>query len=952
MKSGAKGYEKKFKRKRRFWHNATENGGKIVKTKVENLKNAKIPTKATNNGFLKKYSSALLSVSKTLQKEKPDYILALSRKGPRLLEMLRLSGMWLDDIPIISEKAIDFIPPEELEGKKILVFDDIIISGTTISNLLSNIAKKYDIEKNLVCVAIDKDTLALPKEKLFSWNRVPGQDDERLQKFLLDDFGISLDEGGEIEKSRDDRILTISADEKSVVITLNEERTSATLKVNDEEKANLEIKKKDDELNLYKKDTHSSYYIDLPNGERVVVDYKLALSKDERFIFCNEIVRSFAFLNKPYDIDYPIFYTSINPEIMSSLLTRSKSDKAYNLTTTYQYNNGYRRYTSLPAQEVIINNLFDNFFQNSYLRPQICKVRMYYNEENDEMALVPMVTFEATGKLFEEEKIFADYSYYNELIDRARDLINQSIDYIDSKDVRRPLYRLIWYIVNYLYGLSFNLRNLTEKDNLVSFAPSHILHHQDLVYLFGPSLTQIILDLLNSCYTQTIQELKDSSNVKIDSSDYERQVSESRLDEKREKLYEGIKNYLIDHIEVNDALTNQMAAIFEGLYYSKEIQTQEDARKHGIKEDYHERLKKGFNLDQIKEILYRHGVISQQSNEVNLKISLALDFLVDAGIQIPIFYYERDGYFERAYRYGEDALSAKQYGYLTASTVKYLFNYMKKSDGQETFPQITFEKIGVILREKIVESGVVDILRMKIDEDRDLKIAPDYCTHGKIIRIQDEAYGELGQRPYLFTEWCKREGIVQYVPTGVSYSDKYLNNLSFDDGFTPKLISRAKIAIFESLATVLYHVDQRIDRSGKSDYLIALTACNDYRSYFEAVREDLRLFFRSYDYNFSLVLKHLREFLENKGNKTQIINSAREVVGKSVSVAHETRHKKNLFNDMPTIIKAIEDYFDNNIELRPTYSEKLSFYIDNIKRIHSLQEPIPVKNFKIKLDTL
>lgn len=834
-----------------------------MKRGAENLKTQKSQDIAIDNGFLKKYSSALLSVSKTLQKEKPDYILALSRKGPRLLEMLRLSG-WLEDIPIISEKAIDFIPPEELKGKKILVFDDIIISGTTISNLLSNIAKKYDIEKNLVCMAIDKDTLAL------------------------------------------------------------------------------------------KKDTHGNYYIELPNGERVVVDYKLALSKDERFIFCNEIVRSFAFLNKPYDIDYPIFYTSINSEVMSSLLTQLKPDKAYNLTTTYQYNNGYCRYTFLPVQEVIINNLFDNISQNSYLRPQICKVRIYYNEENDEMALVPMVTFEANGKLFEEERIFADYTYYNILIDRARDLINQSRDYIDSKDVRRPLYRLIWYIVNYLYGLSFNLRNLTEKDGVLSFAPSQILHHQDLVYLFGPSLTQIILDFLNSCYTQTIQELKDSFNVKIDSSDYERQVSESRLDEKREKLYEDIKNYLVEHIRVNDALTYQMAAIFEGLYYSKEIQTQEEARKNGIKEDYYKRLERGFNYDQIKCILHRHGAFSQYStdNEIDLKISLALDFLVDAGIQIPIFYYERDGYFERAYRYGEDALSAKQYGYLIASAIKHLFSYMKKDD-KETFPQITFEKIGVILREKILETGVVDILETKIgDRDRYLKIAPDFCTHGKILQINDEAYGELGEKRYMFTEWCEREGIVQSVPTGVSYSDKYLNNLIFDDGSTLKLISKDKIGIFENLAVLLYHIDQRIDRRGKSDYLIALTACNDYRSYFEAVREDLRLFFKGKDYNFSLVLKYLKEALEDEENRTQITNSAREVVGKSVSVAHETRHKKNLFADMDNILKTVEDYFEGNIDLRPTYSEKLSFYIDNIKRIHDAQEPMQIKNFKTKIDAL
>ena len=73
----------------------------------------------TNNDFLKKYSDDLFLIANAFRNKKPDYILGLTRKAPRLLELMRLSGIWRGDIPIISEKAIEFIPSEELKAKKI-----------------------------------------------------------------------------------------------------------------------------------------------------------------------------------------------------------------------------------------------------------------------------------------------------------------------------------------------------------------------------------------------------------------------------------------------------------------------------------------------------------------------------------------------------------------------------------------------------------------------------------------------------------------------------------------------------------------------------------------------------------------------------------------------------------------------------------------------------------------
>lgn len=931
-----------------------KNGGEGMKRmQTKNLRKVRTKERAINNGFLKKYSTALSSVASTFQKEKPDYILALTRKGPCLLELMRLWGIWAGDIPVISEKAIDFIPHEQLKDKKVIIFDDIIISGTTIKDLLSNLTKKYDAKIKLVCVAIDKKTIALDN------------------------------------------------------------------------------------------DGRGNYWIevDLSDGKKkkIYLDYKVALSKDERFIFCNEIVRSFAFLNKSYDMDYPIFYTSVNPEIMSSLLAQSNPDKAYSLTTVYQHNNGYQRYTFLPAEKPAMANLSNNVFRGLNTHPQIYKIRAYYNKKTKEAALVPMVTFGIHKELIKKKKVFSGhFSCYN-------DLINQAREFIDPEKEAEAIYRLIWYIVSYIYGISFHLRNSSDKYQLLPYSlPSQALHYQDLLYLFGPSLSQLTIKFLDSHFAETIEELKKIHNMPSDwaEEDYKRLPSDESdapmFDTQRRAIYNKIKSYIKDHVKAGDTLTDQMATIFEGLYSRIEIPTQENVRKIGIRGDEHKRLKTGFNYEQIKDILSREGMICQDFNDVDLHISLALDFLVDAGIQIPIFYYERDdGYLERAYRWGEDALSsfAKRFGYLVASATKGLFKYIK-NQGDEKIPKIPFEKIGVMFFEGLKKPGneIVDILddsTIPPVDDRLIKITQDFSRHGRVSYIYEEELPDDPKNRYMFVEWCEKEGIVQYDSEGknVLYSDKFFENNDFLDGCIPRLISEDKTTPFESLAKLLYQIDRDIDKSPQSDFLIALTTCGDHKSYLEAIRVMLALFFKSPDGKFSLPLKSTIGLLEGKDeeeigkgikylfNKPELENDLNksipsekmidafqskgfslskeanlwkeeedkwtiaykeknkdmvfiakkkngqlnfyyiDILGllrtKSYPVSHEIRHKKKLRSKLNEMIKEIEEYFDKqSYNTQLLYKSHLLPHVRDIKAAYNSRLDTSQKEFKEKLEIL
>jgi hypothetical protein len=96
------------------------------------------------------------------------------------------------------------------------------------------------------------ENIAIRKPYLFSWDCVPGDDDEKLKKFLRDDFDIGWAENSEILKSEDGKTISIFKDEKSAEIILDTIKKKATLKISDGRTFNLNVKKKHGKLNIYR----------------------------------------------------------------------------------------------------------------------------------------------------------------------------------------------------------------------------------------------------------------------------------------------------------------------------------------------------------------------------------------------------------------------------------------------------------------------------------------------------------------------------------------------------------------------------------------------------------------------------------------------------------------------------------------------------------------------------
>ncbi len=86
---------------------------------------------------------------------------------------------------------------------------------------------------------------------LFSWGKVPGNDSDKLQKFLIERLGVGWVENVDISKTDNGKTIIVSAGENSVELSLNEKRDKVNIKINNDRTYELHVKEENGELNIY-----------------------------------------------------------------------------------------------------------------------------------------------------------------------------------------------------------------------------------------------------------------------------------------------------------------------------------------------------------------------------------------------------------------------------------------------------------------------------------------------------------------------------------------------------------------------------------------------------------------------------------------------------------------------------------------------------------------------------
>jgi len=99
---------------------------------------------------------------------------------------------------------------------------------------------------------------------LFSWDNVPGNDSERLLRYLMNDRDIGWAESAKIRKSDDGRTIHIFEGENSAKLMIEENNDKTTLKICDGRIYDLEVKKENGKLNIYDMSKRNGIYRKIP----------------------------------------------------------------------------------------------------------------------------------------------------------------------------------------------------------------------------------------------------------------------------------------------------------------------------------------------------------------------------------------------------------------------------------------------------------------------------------------------------------------------------------------------------------------------------------------------------------------------------------------------------------------------------------------------------------------
>lgn len=132
--------------------------------------------------FVTRYRESIASLITQVFKGNPSAVIAITRKGPRLLDLARRFGIGSDlsEEIVFSERAIDFIPVDMLKGRLVNVVDDIVIYGTTMKRVCNSVRETgasvlpftLAINKDSICndLCVPEFVISLHPSDVFSFN--------------------------------------------------------------------------------------------------------------------------------------------------------------------------------------------------------------------------------------------------------------------------------------------------------------------------------------------------------------------------------------------------------------------------------------------------------------------------------------------------------------------------------------------------------------------------------------------------------------------------------------------------------------------------------------------------------------------------------------------------------------------------------------------------------------
>ncbi len=224
------------------------------------------------------------------------------------IEVMYKSGYTLRIYQILENDLVTFlnyIPIEYYKGEKRKE-----IYSPKLSELLLRIGSQVDIffrQWNLVHEVYKKNYHKNKNDYLFSWDNIPGIDDEKFIEYFINNFGIDWAKTAKIEKIDDNETIRVSNEKNYLSLKINDDKIRVNLKINDDRTDELIVKTENDERNIYKFDLDNlemTHYKNIETyGKIILSDIKI------RILLTKEIIKPFQLWT---DKGYPLWWTSYN----------------------------------------------------------------------------------------------------------------------------------------------------------------------------------------------------------------------------------------------------------------------------------------------------------------------------------------------------------------------------------------------------------------------------------------------------------------------------------------------------------------------------------------------------------------------------------------------------------------------------------------------------------------
>lgn len=164
----------------------------------------------------------------------------------------------LKNLPVLYYNIYSFI-------EEVKIFCDVAQCNASQLQLFKKRIKKIN---DALSVQIFSGTMLLSAEQhiqqyLFSWNKIPGNDEEKLKESLNQNYDIDWVKTAKIEKHENGKTIEVFTEENKLYLELNDEKTKVNLRIDDNRTDEFVVKAKNGKLNICMQQKLIDFYIHL-----------------------------------------------------------------------------------------------------------------------------------------------------------------------------------------------------------------------------------------------------------------------------------------------------------------------------------------------------------------------------------------------------------------------------------------------------------------------------------------------------------------------------------------------------------------------------------------------------------------------------------------------------------------------------------------------------------------